>query len=94
MELKPREMIELIYSSINMKEPLLIVGAPGIGKTDMVSQAAAAAGAETADRKGAPALLSILAAAILIALAVTVTFGQTNLLGHEIRHAKRTRRQR
>ena len=33
-------------------------------------------------------------AVILIALAVTVTFGQTNLLGHEIRHAKRTRRQR
>ena len=31
-------------------------------------------------------------AVILIALAVTVTFGQTNLLGHELRHAKNRRR--
>lgn len=46
MDLFPRELSELTFVSITEKEPLLIVGSPGIGKTDIVSQGAAKAGAE------------------------------------------------
>jgi hypothetical protein len=43
---KPSELIKRIIAGINGNIPLLISGAPGVGKSDLVEQAAKQAGAE------------------------------------------------
>jgi len=42
--LKPTQLAELLAACIPAKQPVLVVGDPGIGKTQIVSQAAAKAG--------------------------------------------------
>jgi hypothetical protein len=44
--LKPSQLAKLLAQTIKAKLPVLITGAPGIGKTDVVTQAAAAAKAD------------------------------------------------
>jgi dynein-related subfamily AAA family protein len=44
---KPSQLRTLLSKAVAAKEPALIIGAPGIGKSDIVEQAAAAAGAES-----------------------------------------------
>ena len=44
--MKPSQLTELLSSAIAERLPILITGAPGIGKTDLVGQAAKAAAAE------------------------------------------------
>jgi hypothetical protein len=44
--LTPKQLATLLTCTIPAKMPVLIQGAPGVGKTDIVDQAAAAAGAE------------------------------------------------
>lgn len=44
--MRPSELIKLLVSAISAKLPILITGAPGIGKSDIVASAAAQAGAE------------------------------------------------
>lgn len=44
--MKPSQLYELLSRTIPAKLPVLIKGAPGIGKTDIVSQACKDAGAE------------------------------------------------
>lgn len=46
MEVTPKQLSELLAKSIPAGESVLIVGAPGIGKTNIVEQAAAAAKAD------------------------------------------------
>ncbi len=45
IELRPRQLSALLAATIPARENVLIVGAPGVGKTDIVAQAASAAGA-------------------------------------------------
>lgn len=47
LSLKPSQLTTLLASTIPARLPVMITGAPGIGKTDVVQQAAAATGAET-----------------------------------------------
>lgn len=44
--MRPRELKALLAQTIPVGAPVLITGAPGIGKSDIVAQAAVAAGAE------------------------------------------------
>jgi hypothetical protein len=44
--MKPSQLISFLSRTIPARLPVLIVGAPGIGKSDLVAQAAAAAGAD------------------------------------------------
>lgn len=44
--MKPSEITTLLAAAISAKLPTLITGKPGVGKSDLVSQAAAAAGAD------------------------------------------------
>ena len=44
--MKPSQLYKLLSRTIPAKLPVLIKGAPGIGKTDIVSQACNDAGAE------------------------------------------------
>lgn len=44
--MKPTELLALLASTIAARLPILITGAPGIGKSDVVAQAATAAGAD------------------------------------------------
>ena len=44
--MKPSEIVTLLVSAIHARMPILITGAPGVGKSDIVSQAAAAADAD------------------------------------------------
>ena len=63
--LNPKQLATLLTCTIKAKHPVLIQGAPGVGKTDIVTQAAAAAGADLlviysacsdpTDAKGMPA---------------------------------------
>jgi len=63
--LNPKQLATLLEKTIAARHPVLIQGAPGIGKTDIVTQAAAAAGADLliiystcsdpTDAKGMPA---------------------------------------
>lgn len=63
--MKPSALKTLLTAAITSREPILIKGAPGIGKTDIVEQAAADAGADVltvycacsdpTDPKGMPA---------------------------------------
>lgn len=46
IQVKPSQLKELLECTINAKLPVLITGAPGIGKSDIVAQAAAAANAD------------------------------------------------
>jgi hypothetical protein len=46
MQLKPSQLRALLARTIPAKEPVLVSGAPGIGKTDIVRGACAQAGAE------------------------------------------------
>ena len=46
MEMNPSEALELVRESIKSQEPIMLIGPPGIGKTDMVNQAAAAVSAD------------------------------------------------
>ena len=64
--MKPQELSKLLAQTIPAQMPVLIKGAPGIGKTDIVSQACADAGArlivshpvvdEPVDYKGMPSI--------------------------------------
>lgn len=64
--MKPSQLAALLAKTIPGKRPVLIKGAPGIGKTDVVTQACQAAGADLVishpvvsdpiDYKGLPAL--------------------------------------
>jgi hypothetical protein len=44
--LNPQQLLTFLAASIAARLPILITGAPGIGKSDVVAQAAAAAGAD------------------------------------------------
>lgn len=44
--MKPSQLSTLLASTIQAKAPVLITGAPGVGKTDIVKQAATTAGAD------------------------------------------------
>jgi len=44
--MKPSDLAKVLAATIKAKAPVLITGAPGIGKTDVVAQASVAAGAE------------------------------------------------
>lgn len=44
--LKPRQLIDLLAVSFKINNPVLITGAPGIGKSDLVAAAAKQAGAD------------------------------------------------
>src|SRR5512146_1594126 len=46
MAVTPSQLQELLSAAIPAREPVLVTGAPGVGKSDIVSQAATAAGAE------------------------------------------------
>lgn len=46
MKMRPSELSTLLASTIKAREPVLITGAPGIGKSDIVTAAAIAAGAD------------------------------------------------
>jgi len=46
LQLRPTQLAELLSAAIPAKLPVLVTGAPGIGKSDVVAQAAAAAGAD------------------------------------------------
>jgi len=42
----PRDLIKLLTAAFTAREPVLVTGSPGIGKTEIIKAAAAAAGAE------------------------------------------------
>jgi hypothetical protein len=44
--MRPRDVSTLLTSTINARLPVLLVGAPGVGKSDLVAQAAQASGAD------------------------------------------------
>lgn len=44
--MRPRELFELARKMIRARLPLLVKGAPGVGKSDIIAQAAAAEGAD------------------------------------------------
>ena len=44
--MRPNELSELLIAAIQHRAPILITGAPGIGKTDIVTHAAEASGAD------------------------------------------------
>lgn len=46
MQITPKQLTELLKQTIAANLPILITGAPGIGKSDIVAQAALAAGAD------------------------------------------------
>ena len=46
VELRPSEIAQALTTAINMREAMLITGAPGIGKSEVVAQACMKAGAE------------------------------------------------
>lgn len=46
MPVTPSQLQELLSAAIPAREPVLVTGAPGVGKSDIVSQAATAAGAD------------------------------------------------
>lgn len=46
MQLNPTQLADLLTKAISANLPILITGAPGIGKSDVVAQAVEAAGAE------------------------------------------------
>jgi hypothetical protein len=66
LQVKPSQLAAILAKCITAKEPVLIAGAPGIGKSDIVEQAARLADAELlvshpvtsdpTDYKGLPAL--------------------------------------
>lgn len=67
--MKPSELKTLISHAIKARLPILITGAPGIGKSDIVAQSAAAAGADLilshpavadpTDAKGLPWVITV-----------------------------------
>jgi hypothetical protein len=46
MKIRPTELTVLLSATIKARKPVLITGAPGIGKSDIVTQATIAAGAD------------------------------------------------
>jgi len=66
--MRPSDVLKLLASTIAARLPVLLTGAPGVGKSDVVAQAAAAAGAnllvshpaveDPTDPKGLPAIAS------------------------------------
>lgn len=65
--MKPSQLVPFLVDAINAKLPLMLVGAPGVGKSDLVALAAKLAGAklvlihasvaDPTDPKGLPALV-------------------------------------
>ena len=46
MSVSPKQLQALLAAMIPARLPLLITGAPGVGKSDIIAQAAASAGAD------------------------------------------------
>jgi MoxR-like ATPase len=46
MQVKPSQLKDILVRSISARLPVLITGAPGVGKSDCIAQAAAVAGAD------------------------------------------------
>jgi len=47
---RPRQLADILAVTINAREPVLIKGSPGVGKSDIVSEATRAAGGALVSR--------------------------------------------